>query len=113
MKILYLYKTDGLRKALENLIMEFHPYASYRATKDRTVIFINSAVELQIRKLPLNLDVLRGNYFDYIYVEDTYAQISEREYNMLTILTHGQKGRVKVITSLDRPALNVCIENLK
>ena len=113
MKILYLYKTDDLRKALEDLIMEFYPYADYKATRDKTVIFTNSTVELQIRKLPLNLDVLRGKYFDYIYIEDAYAQISEREYNALTVLTHGQKGRVKVVTSLDRPALNVCIENLK
>ena len=111
MKILYLYKTKELRHALEDLIMDSHPFCTYRRTYDKVRISINDNLELCIMKMPYNFDRLRGYYYDYVYFEN--ADLTQEEYYRLLYVTRYKKGHVKAITSLDRPALNECIENLK
>ncbi len=111
MKILYLYKTKELRHALEDLIMDSHPFCTYRGTCDKVRISINNNLELCIMKIPHNFDTLRGYCYDYVYFENT--DLTQEEYYRLLYVTRYKKGHVKAITSLDRPALNVCVENLK
>ena len=111
MKILYLYKTEELRRALIDLIMESYPFSTYKATRDRVRISINDNLELCIMKIPYNFDTLRGYSFDYVYFES--IDLTPEEYYRLLHIARFKEGHLKAITSLDRPALNVCIENLK
>lgn len=111
MKILYLYKTEELRHALVDLIMDNHPFSTYRAAHNGISISINDSLELRIMKIPHNFDTLRGYCYDYVYFENT--DLTQEQYHRLLYVVRHKEGHVKVITSLDRPALSVCIENLK
>ena len=111
MKILYLYKTEELRQALVDLIMESYPFSTYRAAQNGISISINDSLKFRIMKIPHNFDTLRGYCYDYVYFEN--IDLTQEQYDRLLYVTRYKEGHLKAITSLDRPALDVKTENSK